>query len=297
MTLVQELGGTVQRVADEVGPSVVGLGRRRAQGTGVVIAEGRILTNAHNLRREEVTLTFGDGREESARIAAVDLDGDLAVLEADTGDAPAISWNGSEDVLIGTPVFALANPGGRGLRVTFGLVSATGRTFRGPRGRRIGGSIEHSAPLVRGSSGGPIVDEQGHLLGINTVRVDASLVLAIAADADVKERVEALARGEAPSRPRLGIAIAPPRAGRRMRQAVGLPERDGLLVREVLESGPAEKAGLERGDLIVAVAGEPLRRVDDLFRALDASEAGTSVELTLVRGVDERTVAVELERE
>jgi serine protease Do len=242
-------------------------------------------------------VTFGDGREESARVAAVDVDGDLAVLEADTGDAPTISWNGSGEVLIGTPVFALANPGGRGLRVTFGLVSATGRTFRGPRGRRIGGSIEHSAPLVRGSSGGPIVDEEGRLLGINTVRVDASLVLAIAADADTKERVEALARGEAPSRPRLGIAIAPPRAARRMRQAVGLPERDGLLVREVLESGPAAKAGLERGDLIVAVAGEPLRRVDDLFRALDASEAGSSVELTLVRGVDERTVAVALEQE
>jgi serine protease Do len=297
MTLVQELGGTVQRVAEDVGPSVVGLGRRWGHGTGVVIAEGRVLTNAHNLRGEEMTLTFADGREAAARVAAFDPDGDLAVLETDTAGTPAISWDADAEVRIGTPIFALANPGGRGLRVTFGLVSATGRTFRGPRGRRIGGSIEHTAPLVRGSSGGPIVDEAGRLLGINTVRVDSALVLAIAADGEMKERAEALGRGEAPSRPRLGVAIAPPRAARRMRQAVGLPERDGLLVREVVDSGPGAKAGLERGDLIVAVAGQPLRRMDDLFRVLDTAEPGSSVELTLVRGVDERTVTVELEGE
>jgi serine protease Do len=297
MTLAQELGGAVQRIAEEIGPSVVGLGRRWGHGTGVVIAEGRVLTNAHNLRGEETTLRFADGREASARLTALDADGDLAVLEGDTGDAPAVAWQEGAEAGIGTPVFALANPGGRGLRVTFGLVSATGRSFRGPRGRRIGGSIEHTAPLVRGSSGGPIVDEEGRLLGINTVRVDNALVLAIAADADMKERAEALARGEAPTRARLGIAIAPPRAARRMRQAVGLPELDGLLVREVVDSGPAAKAGLERGDLIVAVDGEPVRRIDDLFGALDAQAAGGSMALTVVRGVDEREVTVTLGEE
>jgi serine protease Do len=295
LSVLQELQEAIGRVAADVGPSVVGLGRGWGFGSGIVIGEGSILTNAHNLRSEEVTVTFADGREATGRVAGVDADGDLAVISAETGAAPAVTWaeNGSEPG-VGTPVFALANPGGRGLRTTFGLVSATDRSFRGPRGRRITGSIEHTAPLVRGSSGGPVVDESGRVLGINTIRLEGSLILALAADEALRERAEALARGESPSRATLGIAIAPPRAARRMRRAVGLPEREGLLVREVMESTPAGRAGLERGDLIVAARGEPIQRVDDLFRALDAVADGT-LELTVVRGIDERAVVVSFE--
>ena len=135
-------------------------------------------------------------------------------------------------------MLALADPSGRGLRVTFGLVSATGRSFRGPGGRRVGGSIEHTAPLPRGSSGGPLVDPDGHLLGLNAVRREGGLILAVPADEAVRARVAALARGEATGRPRLGVALAPPRHARRMRSAVGLPERDGLLVRGVVAGQP-----------------------------------------------------------
>jgi S1-C subfamily serine protease len=295
VSVVEELGATVARVADEVGPSVVGLGRGWGFGSGIVIGPGRVLTNAHNLRGPDVTVAFADGRRETARVTGADLDGDVAVLEADTGEVPAPAWTETPaDVRIGTPVFALANPGGRGLRVTFGLVSATDRSFRGPRGRRIGGSIEHTAPLVRGSSGGPVVDADGRLLGINTLRLEGSLILALAADEALRERVEALSRGEAPARARLGVAIAPPRAARRMRRAVGLPERDGLLVREVVDATPAAQAGLEQGDLVVGAGKEPIRRVDDLFRALDAAGPGGTLELTVVRGVEERTVPVSL---
>ena len=295
MSVIQELQEAVRRVAGEVGPSVVGLGRGWGFGSGVVLGEGRILTNAHNLRGDEVTVRFSDGREAVGRVAGVDVDGDVAVVSVDTGASPAIGWRPNEaEAEVGTPVFALADPGGRGLRVTFGLVSATGRPFRGPRGRRTGATIEHTAPLVRGSSGSPVVDEQGRLLGINTVRVEGSLILALAADEALRERAEALARGEAPARVTLGVAIAPPRAARRMRRAVGLPERDGLLVREVMESAPAARAGLERGDLIVAATGHPIQRVDDLFRALDAVGPDGTIELTVVRGVEERTVSVPL---
>jgi serine protease Do len=184
-------------------------------------------------------------------------------------------------------VLALADPGGRGLRTTFGLVTATGRSFRGPRGRRIGGSLEHSAPLPRGSSGGPLVDLEGRLLGINSVRMDGGLILALPADAALHARVEALARGEAPVRPRLGVALAPPRAARKLRAAVGLPERDGLLVRGVEPGSPAAAAGLEPGDLLVAAGGRPLGGFDDLF---DALEAASSLVLTVVRGTEEREV-------
>ena len=181
----------------------------------------------------------------------------------------------------GLPVFALADPGGRGLRVSFGVVTATGRSFRGPRGRRIGGSIEHSAPLPRGSSGGPLVDADGRLLGINTVRMEGGLLLALPADAALRERVTALGRGEVPSHPRLGLAIAPPRAARRLRAAVGLPPRDGLLVRgRGGRAAGGRGRGLERGDLLVAAGGRALGGVDDLFDALAAPDG----ELELVVG-------------
>jgi serine protease Do len=222
-------------------------------------------------------------------VAGADADVDIAVIAADTGDAPPIAWEPAvvDAVRPGQPVFALADPGGRGLRTTFGLVTATGRSFRGPRGRRIGGSLEHSAPLPRGSSGGPLVDVEGRLLGINSVRMDGGLILALPADAALQGRVDALARGEAPARPRLGVALAPPRAARKLRAAVGLPEREGLLVRGVEPGSPGAAAGLQPGDLLVAAGGRALGGFDDLF---DALESGSPLVLTVVRGTEEREV-------
>jgi serine protease Do len=172
-------------------------------------------------------------------------------------------------------------------------VSSAARSFRGPRGRRIAGAIEHTAPLPRGSSGGPLVDLAGRLLGINTMRVDGGLILAIPADGQLRDRAEALGRGETPKRVRLGVAIAPPRVARRLRRAVGLPERDGLLVRAVEDGSAADKAGIERGDLLVAAGERQLDRVDALYEALDSARAEGKLELTVVRGTEERAVPVE----
>jgi serine protease Do len=286
---LDELQAAVTNAAERVGPSVIGLGRGWGRGSGVVIADGRVLTNAHILRGDEVAVRRRDGEVALGRVAGLDADVDVAVIAVDTGGAPAVAWDPAivEALRPGQPVFALADPGGRGLRTTFGLVSATGRSFRGPRGRRIGGSIEHSAPLPRGSSGGPLVDAEGRLLGINSVRMEGGLLLALPADAALRTRVEALGRGEAPARPRLGVALAPPRAARRLRAAVGLPEREGLLVRGVEPDSPAAGAGLEPGDLLVAAGDRPLRGYDELF---DALEAGGPLTLTVVRGSDEREV-------
>ena len=253
-----------------------------------------MLTSAHNLRRDEVTVTFGDGRQATATVTGADLDGDVAVVAVETVDTKPVEW-AEGGAALGTPVFALANPGGRGMRVSFGMVSSTGRSFRGPRGRRVSGAIEHTAPLPRGSSGGPVVDAHGRLLGINTLRLEGGLILALAADSDLRTRVDALARGESRPRVTLGIYVAPPRAARRLRRAVGLPERDGVLVRGVEEGTPAARAGLERGDLIVAAGGTPVTRLDDLYAAIDSLPAETgTLELSLVRGTDERTVSVTL---
>ena len=292
--VLKELQDAIGGAAERLGPSVVGLGRGWGLGSGVVIGKDRILTNAHNLRRDEVTVTFSDGTREPGKVAGVDADLDLAVIEALTNGRPALEWGDSEAPGIGTPLVALANPGGRGLRVTLGFVSSGPRSFRGPRGRQVAGAIEHTAALPRGSSGGPLVDLDGKLLGINSIRLDGNLILALPVAA-LRERVDSLARGEAPATPRLGVAVAPPRVARRMRRAVGLPERDGLLVRGVEEGSAADRAGLERGDLIAAAGGKEVDGVDALYAVLDSLSNGAKLPLTVVRGTEERELEVSFE--
>jgi serine protease Do len=292
MEVLNALQETVQAAAKTVGPSVVGLGRGWGRGSGVVYEPGHVLTCAHVLRGDEVAVTFAGGRTEHGKVAGADPDLDLAVIAVETGDAPSVAWDPTTTVELGAPVLALADPGGRGLRTTFGLVSATGRSFRGPAGRRVGGSLEHSAPLPRGSSGGPLVDTSGRLLGLNAVRREGGLILAVPADEALRAKADALAKGEAAGRPRLGVALAPPRHSRRMRAAVGLPERDGLLVRGVVPESPAARAGLHRGDLLVSAAGRALATPDDLFDALDG--APETLALGFLRGAEELEAVVEL---
>jgi serine protease Do len=291
MEVLNALQQAVVTAAERVGPAVVGLGRGWGRGSGVVFEKGLVLTCAHVLRGDEVAVTFGDGRTEQGRVAGSDPDLDVAVISVDTGDVQPVEWDPAATVGLGAPVLALADPSGRGLRTTFGLVSATGRSFRGPGGRRIAGSIEHSAPLPRGSSGGPLVDTESRLIGLNAVRREGGLILALPADELLRTRAAALSRGEPAGRPRLGVALAPARHARRMRAAVGLAERDGLLVRGVVEGTPAAAAGLERGDLLVRAGDRELRAIDDLFDALEASP--DSLTLGVVRGEEEREVVVQ----
>ena len=291
MAILDEVGASIRQLAEGAGTSVVGVGQRWGVGSGIVLDEGKVLTNAHNVRGDRVTVTFADGRTAEGSVAGHDIDGDLAVISVDTSGVPALPWADGAPAEVGTPVFALANPGGRGLRVTFGFVSGIERTFRGPRGRRIIGNLEHTAPLLPGSSGGPVLTAAGQLLGINTNRLGEGFYLAIPADEALRGRADALGRGESAQAPRLGVAIAPNFVARRLRRAVGLPEADGLLIRDVVEDSPAARAGVAQGDLIVAAAGQPVRAPDDLFDALRAATGGT-IELTVVRGTDERTIQV-----
>jgi serine protease Do len=293
MTIFDEIQASIGQLAQGAGSSVVGIGHRWGAGSGIVLGDGQVLTNAHNVRSDQVTVTFADGRAAEGRLAGRDVDADLAVIEVDTGGAAALPWASDSAPKVGSAVFALANPGGRGLRVTFGLVSGIDRAFRGPRGRRITGSLEHTAPLLPGSSGGPILTASGELLGINTHRLGEGFYLAIPADQALRDRASALARGESAAPPRLGIAIAPGHVAQRLRRAVGLPEAEGLLIRDVTEDSPAANAGLAAGDLIVGAAGNPVRTADDLYDALAAARAGT-IELNVVRGTDERTIQVTL---
>src|SRR5580693_10680457 len=106
MTIFDEIQASIARLAEDVGPSVAGIGQRWGIGSGIVLGAGRVLTNAHNVRGDQVTVTFGDGRTVEGSVAGHDADGDLAVIDLDTGDAPALPWATGASASIGTPVFA-----------------------------------------------------------------------------------------------------------------------------------------------------------------------------------------------
>lgn len=286
MSALQEVTEAVQKAAADIGPSVVAIER---YGSGLAVDDRLVVTNAHNIRGGEVEVLTSEGRRIQGAVKGVDVDSDLAVVEAETG-APPIRWC-EEKASLGEVVIALANPRGRGLRATVGTVSSLGRAFRGPRGRRIAGGIEHTAPLGRGSSGGPLVNVSGSVIGLNTHRLQEGFYLAVATDRELVDRIARLSRGEEPTRYRLGAAVAPPQAARHLRQAVGLPEVDGLLVRRVEPEGPADRAGIRRGDVLVTAGGRPLHAIDDLYEAL-GTEA-RSLELRLVRATEELAVTVE----
>ena len=294
---LDDVEAAVQAVATTVGPAVVGIGHGWGLGSGVVVDNGVVLTNAHNVRGGEVAVSFGEGgasaggRTVGAQVAGVDVDGDLAVLNVDTSGVSPITWSDASSAT-GAVVFGLANPGGRGLRVTVGLVSAVGQAFRGPRGRRVTGSIEHTAPLIRGSSGGPVVDGAGRFLGLNTNRLGEGFYAAIPADGDLHSRVDALARGDSASPRQLGVGLVPGRAARHLRRSVGLPDRDGVLVQVVQDDSPAARAGLRGGDLITDAGGRPVTDVDDLHAVVDALGEGQSLPLGVVRGAEELSVSV-----
>jgi S1-C subfamily serine protease len=289
---IEDLGKAIGAIADGAGRSTVGVGNRWRGGSGVVIDDGKVLTNAHNLHGDEVRVFFADGSEAAGSVLGADADGDLAVIGVETGETPAIEWGDGSALGIGAPVVAIGNPAGHGIRVTLGFVSGLNRAFRGPHGRRVSGAVEHTAPLLPGSSGGPIVDGQGRLLGINTNRLGKGFYQAIAANASLRERVTALGRGEAPTRRRLGVGLAPAHVARQLRRAVGLDERDGLLVREVEDGSPAGAAGIAEGDLIVAAAGRPVVTADDLFDAIGSVAADADLPVTVLRGSEERTVTI-----
>lgn len=247
----------VTEIAERIGPSVVGLGRGWGQGSGVVVRPGAMLTNAHVLRGPDVAVTVS-GRLIHGQVLVADPRADVAVVVGDTGDAPAVPV-AEDPPAIGALVYALADPGGRGLRVTHGYVA--------------GGDVEHTAPLPRGSSGGPLVNRRGELIGLNTVRLDGGFILAPRID---PRRLDALLGGTAPRRAQLGLALT-----------------RGLTVRAVKAASPAAMAGVAPGDRLLGVDDRPLRSLDDLFDALERQPERLT--LHVARGREERDIAVVLQ--
>ncbi|HEX4563195.1 MAG TPA: S1C family serine protease [Solirubrobacteraceae bacterium] len=271
--------------------SVVSFGRGARRGSGFVIGPDRVLTLAYRLRDDTVETVARDGERREGRVLGVDRELGVVVLDVPTGDAPAVSW-ASEPPQLGSAVFALADPGS-GLRVTAGNVSAESLTVRSRHGRSLE-LIEHTAPLPRGSGGGPLVDAAGAVVGVNALRGDAGFLLALPARA-VQSAIERVIEGREPVR--LGVALASPSASRGMRRAVGLPDHNGLLVQAVEERSAAERAGVRRGDLLIGLGGSALATVDDLHAALEANARGQAVELSVLRATEQLQLSVDLARE
>jgi serine protease Do len=285
---------TSAELAERTGRLVVRLGRD-GRGSGLLVAPGKIITNAHNLRNSTIQVQFVNGETTQGSVTATDPDGDLAVIEIDpataNADANFLFWSDAEAQLGDSVMTVMATSGG--VRLTSGAISSVGRSFAGPRGRVIDGSIEHTAPIARGGSGTPLLTSDGRLLGINTHRLGDGFYLAIPGDQRTKDRIAQLLAGQSPSDRRLGIALARPEMAKQLRRSVGLSERDGLLIRGVVAEGPASRAELLEGDLLVAANGAPLVLVADLETVLrNLAADATSLTLQVVRGNDERTVVV-----
>ena len=289
MSALDDLEQLIRTATQSAGPSVVSIGRR-GRGSGFVVAEGRVVTNAHNLRDRTTQVRFADGRTAQGTVTGADLDGDLVVLDVDTGSAPPLVW-AAELPTPGDTVLTLT-AGRHQPRATWGQVTAADRGFRGPRGRVIAGAIEHTAPSASGSSGAPVLDTGGKVVGVNTHRIDHGFYLARAADADLRDRIEAMGEGRRYERAELGVALAPPPVAAELRRAVGLPDRDGLLVRAVVEGSPAEGAGIQRGDLLVRASDRDLVSIDDLLAVLAGVGPGDELRIDLVRATDTVTVTV-----
>ena len=268
-------------VISEIGPSVVRLGRGARRGSGFVVAPDRVVILARSLARErDLEVVVGGGAPEPGEVLGADRSAGVSLVRVATRDARPLEW-GDPTPAPGDVVYALGDPG-TGLRVTEGRVSAAPVQLRGGGGRLLTG-IEHTAPLPRGCGGGPLVDADGAIVGLNSLRTDPGFLFATGA-ATVRPAVERMLAG-VPEPERLGVAVAPAGVARRLRRAVGLPERDGLLVREVMSGSVAEHAGIAVGDLIVRLGGDEVSSPDVLFAALERVDG--SVPVVVVRGADE----------
>jgi S1-C subfamily serine protease len=277
---------------DRVGPTVVHLiaftadGKPKGQGSGVIFTpDGYVLTNAHvvaEAARLRASLTGGEVLE--ATLVGEDADTDTAVLRLSGSGLPHAELGRSSTLRVGQLVVAIGNPLGFQCTVTAGIVSALGRTLRSRSGRTIDSVIQTDAPLNPGNSGGPLVSGPGRVVGINTATIAPAQGICFAIGIDTAVWVATrLMRDGRVRRSRLGIAGQTAPLDTRLRRFHKLAQTSGVLVLEIPEDGPAAAAGVQRGDVVVALDGVPVTGVDDLHRMMTAERAGGALALTVMR--------------
>jgi len=256
-------------------------------GSGFIIApDGFILTNSHVIHgASRILVSLADGRSFPARPVGDDPATDLAVLRTEAPDLTAAALGDSSSLRVGQLVIAIGNPYGFQATVTTGVVSALGRSLRARSGRLIDDVIQTDAALNPGSSGGPLVDSLGRVVGVNTAMIvpaqGISFAIALNTAAFV---VGELIRNGRVRRSYIGLAGQNVVIDRRLVRFHGLTAETGVLVVSIEPDSPARHARLAERDVIVGFAGQPVAGIDDLHKKLTGERVGAATDLVVLRG-------------
>jgi S1-C subfamily serine protease len=264
--------------------------RKRYPASGIAYAEDLILTADHVVTREEdIKVGLPDGKTLTATLAGRDPGSDLALLKlAEKALSPAKT---SDDVKVGQLVLALGRPNNAGMQASWGIVTAISGPARTSRGGLLDEYLQTETTPYPGFSGGPLVNTEGEVLGLNTSGLTRGSSLTI--PIKVAWRIaDALAKHGTVKRGYLGVRTQPVEIAEAARKALKREQGQGLLVLWLEEAGPAEKGGLLVGDILVAISGQPVGDPDDLFAALNSETVGKSIAVEVLRGGRPETVQV-----
>jgi S1-C subfamily serine protease len=270
-----------------------------ARGTGsgfIFTPDGFALTNSHvvgGATRIEATLT--DGRHLQASLVGDDPHTDLAVvrLHAEDPRLPTVTLGSSRALRVGQLAIAIGNPLGFQTSVTAGVVSALGRSLRASSGRIIDDVVQTDAALNPGNSGGPLVDAQGAVIGVNTAIIRGAQGICFAIAVDTAEFVASrLIREGRVRRSVLGLGGQNLPIRRQVVRFHGLTVESGVLVLAVEEGGPADRAGVRERDVVIALDDRPVAGIDDLHRALGADRVGIAGTITVIRRAEKLTLPI-----
>ena len=294
--LLDAYSNAVIGVTERVGPAVVRVEtgakapnarERGGLGSGIVISpDGLVLTNSHVVgSSKEIRLRDIEGIVTDARVLGVDPDTDLALLRADGArDLPYASLGDSKTLRRGQLVVAIGNPLGFESTVTAGVVSALGRSIRSVSGRTIEDVIQTDAALNPGNSGGPLVASSGKVIGINTAIINGAQGICFAVASNTAQFVlsEIIRHGHV-RRAYIGVSGQTAPVPRRHAVVAGVDNKMGALLAQIEPDGPAAKAGLLPGDVVVRLDGVVVNGVDDLIRVLDRDRIGRTLEMDVLR--------------
>jgi S1-C subfamily serine protease len=294
----------VVEVVDQIGPAVVRVEtpsdrekrQRGGTGSGVVISpDGLVLTNSHVVRGvTAVRLTLADARTVEARVLGDDPHTDLALLRVvDDVVLPAARLGNSKTLRRGQLVVAIGNPLGFESTVTAGVVSALGRSLRSRTGRLIDDVIQTDAALNPGNSGGPLVSSQGEVIGINTAVIAGAQGICFAVASNTASyAVSEIVRHGRVRHAYVGVAGQTVPLPRRLSLGLGLRQTSGVMIASLEPDSPAAQAGLQPGDIVLALDNEPVTGVDDLVRLLGARRIDLATKLTVLAGNERKQITI-----
>jgi S1-C subfamily serine protease len=284
---------TVIKVAKMLSPCVVHIGivkgRKEQTGTGsglIITPDGYVLTNEHVVHGASlIEVRSNDGRKFDARIVGTDPATDTAVLRIPGSDLPSAHLGDSQKLNVGQLVVAIGNPFGFHCTVTTGVISALGRSLRSTNGRLIENIIQTDAALNPGSSGGPLANSRGEVIGMNTAIIYPAQGLCFAIPINsIKRVVQMLISQGKVSRGYMGIMAQPVVLERRVTRELGVNQKSGVGVFEVARNSPADKATIIPNDVILDIDDIPVTNVDELHSFLDENPAGKEYRVTILRG-------------